>query len=62
VHYCVGVHLGRLESRVALSRFLERIPNYEVSLDDIHWHHIFATRQMCSLPLTFEPAAAGSKA
>jgi cytochrome P450 len=56
VHYCVGVHLGRLESRVALRRFLERIPDYDVPLADIHWHHIFATRQMCSLPLTFEPA------
>ena len=56
VHYCVGVHLGRLESRVALSRFLERIPDYDVPVADIHWHHIFATRQMCSLPLSFDPA------
>jgi cytochrome P450 len=55
VHYCVGLHLGRLESRIALGRFLERIPDYHVPVDDIHWHHIFATRQMCELPVTFDP-------
>jgi cytochrome P450 len=55
VHYCVGVHLGRLESRIALSTFLERIPDYDVPLGDVHWHHIFATRQMCSLPVSFAP-------
>jgi cytochrome P450 len=55
VHYCVGLHLGRLESRIALGTFLERIPDYDVALDDIHWRHIFATRQMKSLPITFTP-------
>jgi cytochrome P450 len=55
VHYCVGLHLGRLESRVALNAFLERIPDYDVALDDIHWRHIFATRQMKSLPISFAP-------
>ena len=55
VHYCVGLHLGRLESRVALNAFLERIPDYDVAVDDIHWRHIFATRQMKSLPISFAP-------
>ena len=55
VHYCVGLHLGRLESRIALGALLERIPDYDVALDDIHWHHIFATRQMKALPITFTP-------
>ena len=53
VHYCVGLHLGRLESRIALGAFLERIPDYDVALDDVHWRHIFATRQMKALPSTF---------
>jgi cytochrome P450 len=55
VHYCVGLHLGRLESRMALRTFLERIPDYDVDLDDIHWRHIFATRQMRALPIRFTP-------
>jgi cytochrome P450 len=55
VHYCVGLHLGRLESRMALRTFLERIPEYDVELDEIHWRHIFATRQMRALPITFTP-------
>ena len=55
VHYCVGLHLGRLESRMALRTFLERIPDYDVDLDEIHWRHIFATRQMRALPIAFTP-------
>ena len=34
VHYCVGLHLGRLESRIALGTFLERIPDYDVALEN----------------------------
>ena len=55
VHYCVGLHLGRLESRIALRTLLERIPDYDVALDDVHWRHIFATRQMKALPISFAP-------
>jgi cytochrome P450 len=57
VHFCVGSRLGRLEMRTALRTFLERIPEYAVPLDQIHWSHIFATRQMESLPISFEPSA-----
>lgn len=57
IHYCVGLRLGRLEMQTALRSFLHRIPVYEVPLADIHWSHIFATRQMVSLPISFEPRA-----
>jgi cytochrome P450 len=57
VHFCVGSRLGRLEMRTALRTFLERIPQYEVPLDETHWSHIFATRQMESLPISFVPSA-----
>ncbi len=30
-HICVGVNLARLEGRVAISRFIERFPNYRAS-------------------------------
>lgn len=55
VHFCVGLRLGRLEMQRALHRFLARIPEYEVALEDVHWTHVFATRQMASLPIRFPP-------
>ncbi len=30
-HTCVGLTLARLEGRIAVSRFLERYPNYELT-------------------------------
>jgi cytochrome P450 len=57
VHYCPGVHLGRLETRIALEVLLRRIPDYELATDAVHWHHIFATRQMVALPITFTTGA-----
>lgn len=57
VHFCVGLRLGRLEMQVALRSFLARIPEYHVPLDEIRWKHLFATRQMASLPVSFEPTA-----
>jgi cytochrome P450 len=56
IHFCVGLRLGRLEMQIALRSFLERIPEYRVPLDDIHWTHIFSTRQMGALPIFFEPS------
>jgi hypothetical protein len=56
VHDCPGVHLGRLETRSALEALLRRIPDHELAADEVHWHHIFATQQMASLPICFTPA------
>lgn len=30
-HQCVGLHLGRLEGRIAIARFLQRYPDYELA-------------------------------
>lgn len=55
VHYCPGVHLGRLEARLALGALVQRLPDFELATHDIRWHHIFATRQMVALPIRFTP-------
>jgi cytochrome P450 len=55
------LRLGRLEMQVALRSFLERIPDYEVPLEEIHWSHIFSTRQMASLPIVFQPSMEGAR-
>jgi cytochrome P450 len=30
IHYCIGVHLARMEVQVMLQRFLERVPRYRI--------------------------------
>jgi cytochrome P450 len=32
-HQCAGMHLARLEGRVAIARFLERFPRYRLSAE-----------------------------
>ncbi len=35
-HFCIGVHLARLELAVLLEEFLARVPEYEIDLDGAH--------------------------
>ena len=56
MHFCIGLRLGRLELQAALRSFLRWIPEYEVPLAEIHWSHLFATRQMAALPISFAPS------
>jgi cytochrome P450 len=35
VHFCIGVHLARLEGVTLLREFLARVPDYEVDLENI---------------------------
>lgn len=60
IHFCIGLRLGRLELQTALRAFLRRIPAYDV-LADVHWSHVFATRQMMALPVSFAPSRAGAR-
>jgi cytochrome P450 len=32
-HYCIGVHLAKLEGRVLLEEFLRRVTDFEIDLD-----------------------------
>jgi cytochrome P450 len=57
IHYCVGLHLGRLEARVGLETLLERISDYEIATDEVHWRQAIPTRPMLGLPVTFTPSA-----
>jgi cytochrome P450 len=31
IHQCAGLSLARLEGRIAIGRFLQRLPNYQLS-------------------------------
>jgi cytochrome P450 len=32
-HFCIGVHVARLEGRILLEEFLSRVPDYEIDLE-----------------------------
>jgi cytochrome P450 len=58
-HRCLGSHLARLELRVALEEFHRRIPDYELA-PGAQLKYSPGIRQTESLPLVFEPEAAGA--
>jgi cytochrome P450 len=54
-HLCLGAHLARLELRIALEEFHQRIPDYRVA-DGADVHYSTGIRQAETLPLEFDPA------
>jgi cytochrome P450 len=57
VHVCLGMHLARLEMRVALNLLLDRLPNMRLdpAADDPYIRgQVF--RSPTSLPIVFDPA------
>ena len=59
VHVCLGMHLARLEMRVAVELLLDRLPNLRLDPDGKDPHirgQVF--RSPTSLPVLFDPAVA----
>jgi len=54
IHYCVGVHLARLEARIGLGRLLARLCDYRLA-GPARWRQLIPTRPMASLPVEFSP-------
>ncbi|MBV9411942.1 MAG: cytochrome P450 [Acidimicrobiia bacterium] len=54
-HMCLGMHLARMESRVALNRLFDRLPNLRLDpeADDPHVHGLMF-RSPKSLPVLFD--------
>ena len=57
IHHCIGIHLGRLEGRVGIETLLDRLGEYELATDEVHWRQTFPTRPMAELPVTFRAGA-----
>jgi cytochrome P450 len=53
-HLCLGAHLARLELRIALEEFHQRIPDYSIA-EGTDIHYSTGIRQAEHLPLVFEP-------
>jgi cytochrome P450 len=56
-HMCLGMHLARMESRVALNRLFDRLPDLRLDpeAEDVHVHGLMF-RSPKSLPTLFDPA------
>lgn len=56
-HMCLGMHLARMETRVALSRLFDRLPNLRLDPEgeDVHVHGLMF-RSPKTLPVLFDPA------
>ncbi len=54
VHMCLGMHLARMETRVAISKLLERIDEVQLDPGDLDPHiHGMAFRSPTALPVKF---------
>ena len=54
-HYCLGAPLARLETEIALSTLLERLPNLRLAIaeEDLYWRPIPIFRSLASLPVVW---------
>ncbi|MGW7242655.1 cytochrome P450 family protein [Streptomyces sp. NPDC054804] len=55
IHYCLGAPLARLETEVALTALLERLPGLEldVASDALRWRPSMRTRGLLGLPVRY---------
>jgi cytochrome P450 len=55
IHRCIGLHLARLETRVALEEILRRVPDYTIAPEEqiLRYNLGGLTRGVWSLPATF---------
>ena len=51
-HHCLGLHLGRLETKIALQSLFARFPRLTLARRDLEWEDSFFSRQLVSLPVS----------
>ena len=58
IHVCLGMHLARMETRVAINRLLDRMPDLHLAPEPGQDLHIrgMAFRSPIALPITFTPS------
>jgi cytochrome P450 len=49
-HFCLGSQMARLVTEVAMKRFLERVPDYHLTVDRIDWNSSSNFRSPVALP------------
>jgi hypothetical protein len=51
-HFCLGNQMARLVTEVAMKRFLERVPDYRLTVDRLAWNSSSNFRSPVALPFT----------
>ena len=59
IHTCLGVHLARLNLKIAVEEFLKRIPEFSVPEGFTPRFMGGITRSIIELPVTFSPGSSG---
>jgi cytochrome P450 len=52
VHACIGAQLARLETRVALTGILARLPGLRLDTDQLTWNSSLSSRSLTGLPVS----------
>jgi hypothetical protein len=55
-HYCVGIHLARMEMRIGLQTLARRFRGFERLPGELSWHMDLLVRKLHSLPVRALPA------
>lgn len=55
IHYCLGAPLARLETNIAISSLLRRLPGLALAVkpDELRWRPSFRSRGLLELPVTW---------
>ncbi|MED4400187.1 cytochrome P450 [Metabacillus fastidiosus] len=53
VHFCLGASLARLEAQIAISTFLERIPECTLADSQLKWRRLFSFRSLEEMIIHF---------
>jgi cytochrome P450 len=58
-HYCLGAPLARLETEIALTTLLTRLPNLRLAIaqEDLYWRPIPLFRSLAELPVVWDTPA-----
>lgn len=50
-HFCLGAHLARLESQIAIGALLQRFPVMQLATDEVEWRASWTLRALARLPV-----------
>ena len=50
-HFCLGSQMARLVSEISMRRFLERIPDYHLTVNKLAWNSSSNFRSPSALPM-----------
>jgi cytochrome P450 len=51
IHYCLGTHLAKLQSTIALKTLFQQFASVTLTQDSLHYLPSFFFRSLCKLPV-----------